>query len=88
MVYAGTATLLFAFINAAKILPYQLLSPYAFDDLVHAAVLIPAALIGTVAGAYLTKKIADVWFFKIVQACLFLISIKLMADSLGSYIAM
>ena len=87
MVYAGTATLLFACINAAKILPYQLLSPYAFDDLVHAAVLIPAALIGTVAGAYLTKKIADVWFFKIVQACLFLISIKLMADAVGSYMA-
>jgi uncharacterized membrane protein YfcA len=51
-------------------------------------VLIPAALIGTVAGAYLTQKIADAWFFKIVQACLFLISIKLMADALGSYIAM
>ncbi len=80
--FAGTATLLFAVINAAKILPYQLLQPYSTDDLMRAADLIPFALIGTVLGAYLTKKIADVWFYRLVQASLFAMSIKLMADVL------
>ena len=41
---------------------------------------IPFALVGTVLGAYLTKKIADVWFYRLVQASLFLVSIKLIAD--------
>ncbi|MBU3646475.1 MAG: sulfite exporter TauE/SafE family protein [Limnohabitans sp.] len=78
--FAGTATLMFAVINAAKILPYQQLQPYSIDDLMRAADLIPFALVGTVLGAYLTKKIADVWFYRLVQASLFLVSIKLIAD--------
>jgi uncharacterized membrane protein YfcA len=78
--FAGTATLLFTVINAAKILPYQQLQPYSTDDLMRAADLIPFALIGTVLGAYLTKKIADVWFYRLVQASLFSVSIKLIAD--------
>jgi uncharacterized membrane protein YfcA len=78
--FAGTATLLFAVINAAKILPYQMLQPYSVDDLMRAADLIPFALVGTVLGAYITKKIADVWFYRLVQAGLFLVSLKLIAD--------
>ena len=79
--FAGTATLLFAVLNAVKILPYQLLQPYNMDDLYKAGALIPAALLGTVAGAYLTKKIADVWFYRCVQIGLFLISLKLIIDA-------
>jgi uncharacterized membrane protein YfcA len=43
-------------------------------------VLIPFALLGTVVGAYLTRKIADDWFFKWVQLGLLLISLKLILD--------
>ncbi len=78
--FAGTATLLFAVINAAKIWPYQRLQPYTYDDLMRAADLIPFALVGTVLGAYITKKIADVWFYRLVQGGLFLVSLKLIAD--------
>ena len=85
VVFAGTATILFTFINAAKILPYQLLQPYSLSDLQHASVLVPAALVGTVAGAYLTKKIADAWFFRWVRIGLFAISVKLIADALSAW---
>jgi len=78
--FAGTATLLFAVINAAKIWPYQMLQPYSYEDLLRAADLIPFALAGTVLGAYITKKIDDVWFYRLVQAGLFLVSLKLIAD--------
>jgi uncharacterized membrane protein YfcA len=80
--FAGTATLLFAVINAAKILPYQLLQPYAHDDLMRAAELVHFALLGTVLGAYLTKRIADVLFYRLVQAGLFVVSLKLISDVL------
>lgn len=79
--FAGTATILFAIINFAKIGPYQNLSPYSMEDLMGAAVLVPFALAGTFVGAYLTKRIADAWFFKLVQAGLFLVSLKLIWDS-------
>ena len=80
--FAGTSTILFAVINAAKILPYQNLRPYSMDTLHSAAVLIPFALVGTVSGAYLTRRIAEVWFYRIVQGSLFVVSLKLIADAL------
>lgn len=79
--FAGTATLFFAIINVAKILPYQLLQPYSLQGLREAAVLIPSALIGTVLGAYLTKRLAEKWFYLLVQVGLFVVSIKLMLDA-------
>ena len=79
--FAGTATILFAIINLAKIGPYQNLSPYSWDDLMEALVLVPFALIGTFLGAYLTQRIADAWFFKLVQGGLLLVSLKLISDA-------
>lgn len=79
--FAGTATIFFAVINAAKILPYQSLQPYSLDALWSAAALVPAALIGTFLGAYLTRRIADAWFFRLVQLSLFLVSAKVLFDA-------
>lgn len=80
--FAGTATIVFAVINAAKILPYQNLRPYSADTLWSAAGLIPFAISGAVCGAYLTRRIADVWFFRIVQVTLFGVSLKLVGSAL------
>lgn len=85
--FAGTSTIVFAVINAAKIWPYQQLRPYSTEDLLSAAVLIPAALIGTVTGAYLTRRMPDVWFFRIIQVGLLLVSLKLIADALTSLLS-
>jgi uncharacterized membrane protein YfcA len=81
--FAGTATLVFAAINLAKILPYQDLRPYQWDDLMDAVYLVPFAIAGTIAGAILTKKIPDKLFFLWVQIGLFAISLKLIWSSLG-----
>ncbi|WP_342619327.1 sulfite exporter TauE/SafE family protein [Rhodoferax sp. GW822-FHT02A01] len=80
--FAGTATILFAVINASKIVPYQFLRPYSLESLRSAAVLVPFALVGAISGAYLTRCVADVWFYRIVQVSLFGVSLKLIADSL------
>ena len=81
--FAGTATILFAIINFSKILPYQNLSPYSEEDLVKAATLIPMALFGTFLGAYLTRRINDAWFYKLVQVGLFIVSCRLIWDAVG-----
>lgn len=80
--FAGTATIVFAVINAAKIGPYQNLQPYSTETLWSAATLIPFALLGTVAGAYLTKRMAESWFYRLVQISLFTVSIKVVVDAL------
>lgn len=81
--FAGTATLVFAAINAAKILPYQNLQPYSSEVLWSTAGLVPFALVGTVAGAYITRRMADAWFYKLVQISLFAVSLKLIQASLS-----
>jgi uncharacterized protein len=68
MAFAGTATIFFAVINAAKILPHQNLQTYSGETLWSAAVLISFALVGTIVGAYLTRRVADVWFYRIAQS--------------------
>lgn len=80
--FAGTATIVFAVINAAKILPYQNLRPYSTETLWSAATLVPFALTGAVCGAWLTRRIADVWFYRVVHISLFVVSLKLVADAL------
>jgi uncharacterized membrane protein YfcA len=82
LVFAGTSTLFFAAINAAKLLPYQFIRPYDGESLSQAVWLVPFALIGTVMGAWLTKRLADAWFFRLVQIGLFFISIKLVWSAL------
>lgn len=79
-VFAGTSTLFFAVINLAKLGPYHHLQPYGTEEMMSAVVLIPFALVGTVVGAYLTRKIADDWFFKWVQVGLLMLSLKLLLD--------
>lgn len=80
--FAGTTTLFFAVINLAKIIPYQHLRPYSYEDALSAAALIPFAWAGTFLGAYLTQRIADKWFFLFIQVGLFLLSLKLTLDAL------
>lgn len=64
-------------------MPYQFLQPYTLAGLREAAFLIPAALVGTVLGAYLTKRLSDKWFYLLVQIGLFGVSVKLMVNASG-----
>ena len=82
LVFAGTSTLFFAVVNAAKLVPYEFIRPYDLVSLQQAAWLVPFALIGTVVGAWLTRRLADVWFYRLVQIGLFFISIKLVWSAL------
>jgi uncharacterized membrane protein YfcA len=84
LVFAGTSTILFAVINAAKILPYAELQPYTSADAKIAALLLMPACAGTAIGAKVTGKLPDRWFFAFVQSTLFIVSLKLTWDAIRS----
>jgi len=75
--FAGTSTIFFATVNAAKIIPYQQLQPCTYENLQGAMLLVPCAILGTWVGANLTKRINEKLFYLFVQVSLFLISCKL-----------
>lgn len=80
LVFAGTSTILFAVVNAVKLVPYWEMQQFSRLDWGLGYWLIPAAVIGTFAGAKLTRIMPDGPFFLLVQLALFGLSIKLIAD--------
>ncbi len=74
-----------AVINAAKIIPYWELSSFSAVDSKLALLVLPVGILGTFAGAKLTRVIPDGLFFRLVQITLFLISLKLVADALLAF---
>jgi uncharacterized membrane protein YfcA len=80
MVYAGTNTILFAYLNAIKLVPYWALGQMNLVSLQLAAFLMPVAALAVFAGVRLVRVLPERLFFRLVTAALILVSIKLIAD--------
>ena len=82
LAFAGTATILFAIINLAKLIPYWELNSFSAIDPKLPLLVLPVGILGTWVGAKLTRIMPDKLFFAFVQAALFLVSLKLVWDAL------
>lgn len=82
MVYAGTSTILFAYLNAIKLIPYWALGQFTPANLKVAAMLMPAAALAVLAGVRVVKIVPEALFFRIVTWALLGISLKLIRDGL------
>lgn len=80
MVFAGTATILFAVVNLLKVPPYILAGQITWDSFTATLWLAPAALFGAWSGYRLTQILPEKLFFAFVETALFLISLKLLYD--------
>jgi hypothetical protein len=77
LVFAGTSTILFAWVNAVKLVPYYALGQLSLANLKVAALLgVPAAL-AVLAGVRLIRVIPTEAFFRIVIWALLAISLRL-----------
>ena len=83
-VYAGTAVMFFSAVNLIKVPPYLFLGQFNAENLKTVAVLLPLAPLAMVAGVWLTRRVPQEPFYKIIYACLFLISVKLIWDGLAA----
>lgn len=77
MTFAGTSTILFAIVNALKLLPYWQLGQLSVGNLELAALLAPFAVAAVFAGYWLTQRINEKLFFRVVYCALFLVSARL-----------
>lgn len=80
IIYAGTTTILFAIVNAAKLIPYWALGQLSLSNIKIASVLVPAGVAATLAGVKLVRVVPERIFFAVVEAGLFLVSLKLTYD--------
>ncbi|MGO4852575.1 sulfite exporter TauE/SafE family protein [Phaeovulum sp. W22_SRMD_FR3] len=80
-VFAGTSTILFAWINAIKLIPYYALGQLTLDSVeVAAALMLPAAA-AVFLGVWLTKVLPTKLFFKLVLWALLAVSLRLLWEA-------
>lgn len=79
-VFAGTSTIAFAVINAAKLPPYWQLGLLSPTNLKLAALLFLPASLAVFAGVGLVRRLPEKLFFQLVTWALLLISVKLVWD--------
>ena len=81
MVFAGTSTILFAVVNAVKLVPYWALGQFNPGNLKMAAMLAPVAVTGAYLGFRAVKFLPEKAFFRFVEVALAVVSVKLIADA-------
>jgi hypothetical protein len=81
-VFAGTTTVLFAYVNAIKLIPYVALGQINPGSLQAAAVLAIPAAAAVFIGVRLVKILPEALFFRLVTWALLAISCKLIWDGL------
>lgn len=75
-VYAGTTTVLFAFVNAVKLVPYWALGQLSASNLKAAAILSVPAILAVLAGVWLVRVLPEALFFRLVTWALLLVSAR------------
>ncbi len=79
--YVGTSTWFFTLTNLAKVIPYFLLGQFSTENFGTSFALFPLALVATLAGVWLIRRIAAEKFYTLIYTLTFLVGIKLLWDS-------
>jgi len=80
--FAGTATISFAYINAVKLIPYFFLGQINLASLQIAAVLAVPAALAVFVGVWLVKVMSEKLYFALIMSMLFVLSLKLVWDGI------
>jgi len=85
-VFAGTATMFFAAVNLIKIPPYFLLGQFSRDNLAVSAGLMPIAILSTLAGVWLVRRVSAERFYALILIITFAIGAKLTWDAVRALV--
>ena len=80
-VFAGTTTILFAYVNAIKLVPYWALGQLSLDNLRVAAMLTVPAVVAVFAGVRLVRILPQALFFRLVVWALLAVSLRLLWEA-------
>lgn len=79
-IYVGTSVMFFTAVNLIKLPPYLMLGQFDATNLKTAAALTIPGMLAMVAGIWLTRRVPQGAFYKVIYGCLLLISLKLIWD--------
>ena len=82
-VFVGTSAIFFAAVNWIKVPAYVALGQFTAANALATAVLLPFAILGSLAGVKLVRKVAPERFYTIVYVLMVVAGGKLLVDGLG-----
>lgn len=83
LVFAGTAGMFFAVVNAVKLVPYYALGQFTADNLLYSLVLVPLAPLGVKLGHYLVRISNTGFYYRVISFFLVVIGAKLLWEGVG-----
>jgi uncharacterized membrane protein YfcA len=87
LMFAGTAVIFFATVNAIKLVPYFLLGQFDATNLSTSVLLFPVALVATLVGVWLVRVVKAEMFYAIIYTFMGVIGAKLTYDGLMGLLA-
>ncbi len=82
-VFIGTTAIFFAALNWIKVPAYVALGQFTRDNMIATAVLLPLAILASLAGVWLVRRVSAERFYTIVYLLMVLTGGKLLWDGLG-----
>jgi uncharacterized protein len=80
--FVGTSAVFFGVVNVIKLVPYFLLGQLTPTNIALSAVLVPAAVLGNLAGIWLVRRMARERFYQVIYVLTALVGLKLVIDAL------
>lgn len=80
--YTGASVRFFALVNAIKVIPYFALGALDTENLVASATLFPVALVATMMGAWIIRRLKTDVFYPLTYGLALVTGLKLLWDSL------
>ena len=78
--YAGVQTMVFAAVNLIKLAAFFALGQVSFANVALSAKLFPVAIVSTLAGVWLVRRVQTTVFYKIIYALTLALGLKLIFD--------
>jgi uncharacterized protein len=82
LTFAGTGAVFFTVVNGLKSVPYFALGHFSTENLMTSLMLAPLAVITTLFGIWLLRRMPNDQFYKLAHALVFLVSLELIRSSL------
>lgn len=80
-VLVGTSAIFFAAVNWVKVPAYWALGQFSRENLITAGILMPVAILSTMAGVWMVRRIAPERFYTAIYVLMMLVGVKLIWDA-------
>ncbi len=81
--FVGTSAIFFAVVNWAKVPAFAALGEFTRANLLTAAALLPVAILSSLAGVWLVRRVPAERFYRIIYALMIVTGAKLLLDAAG-----